>query len=119
MIKVKYMLNYQDSLDLRFQALSEPARRSMLERLSEGPASVSELAQPLDMSLPAVMQHLRVLEESGLVSTRKQGRVRTCRLEPDAFEPAENWLRARRAMWERRLDRLETYLEEQQREEGK
>lgn len=111
------MLNYQETLDLRFHALSEPARRSMIERLSEGPASVSELAQPLDMSLPAVLQHLKVLEESGLVTSRKTGRVRTCRIEPGAFASTENWLSERRAMWERRLDRLGDYLDRLQAKE--
>ncbi|MBO6783127.1 MAG: helix-turn-helix transcriptional regulator [Alphaproteobacteria bacterium] len=108
------MLNYQENLDLRFQALSEPARRAMVDRLSHGPASVSELAAPLDMTLPAVMQHLKVLEDSGLVSSEKTGRVRTCRIEPAAFEHTENWLAERRAVWEGRLDRLGDYLEELQ-----
>ena len=85
----------------------------MVERLSRGPASVSALAQPFAMSLPAVLQHLQVLEESGLVSSEKVGRVRTCRVEPAALRPAEEWLARRRANWERRLDRLGDYLAEQ------
>lgn len=109
---VKCMLNQQAALDLAFQALADPARRAMLERLSRGPASVSELARPLAMSLPAVMQHLAVLEGSGLVASEKIGRVRTCRIEPAAVSLAEQWLNARRAEWERRLDRLGDYLEE-------
>jgi DNA-binding transcriptional ArsR family regulator len=97
-------------LDLMFQALADPARRGMVERLSAGPASVSELARPLDMSLPAVMQHLQVLETSGLVRSQKVGRVRTCWVQPDALQAAERWLNERRALWERRLDLLGDYL---------
>lgn len=82
----------------------------MLERLSRGPASVSELARPLAMSLPAVVQHLAVLEASGLVTTRKQGRVRTCQIAGGALQPAEQWINDRRLAWERRLDRLGDYL---------
>lgn len=100
-------------LDRVFHALSDPARRTMLERLTRGPASVSELAGPLAMSLPAVVQHLAVLEASGLVSTAKQGRVRTCRIEPSALQPAERWINARRVAWEQRLDRLGDYLARQ------
>ena len=84
----------------------------MVEQLSRGPASVSELAEPLAMSLPAVMQHLQVLEASGLVRTEKIGRVRTCTIEPAALTLAEQWIGARRTLWERRLDRLGEYLEE-------
>jgi DNA-binding transcriptional ArsR family regulator len=84
----------------------------MVERLSRGPASVSELARPLAMSLPAVLQHLQVLEASGLVRSEKLGRTRTCTIEPAAMTMAEQWLGARRALWERRLDRLGEYLEE-------
>jgi DNA-binding transcriptional ArsR family regulator len=83
----------------------------MVERLSRGPASVSELARPLAMSLPAVLQHLQVLEASGLVRSEKLGRTRTCTIEPAAMTMAEQWLGARRALWERRLDRLGEYLE--------
>jgi DNA-binding transcriptional ArsR family regulator len=97
-------------LDPIFHALADPARRSMVERLSRGPASVSELARPLDMSLSAVMQHLGVLESSGLVLSEKVGRVRTCRIEPQAMSRAEQWLNERRQTWERRLDRLGDYL---------
>ena len=95
-----------------FQALADPTRRTMIERLSRGPASVSELAQPLDMSLSAVVQQLRLLEASGLVRTEKAGRVRTCRIEPGALRTAEAWIAERRATWERRLDRLAVYLGE-------
>lgn len=99
-------------LDLTFQALADPARRIMVERLSRGPASVSELAQPLDMTLSAVVQHLAVLEASGLVRSQKVGRVRTCRMEPAALQGAERWIVERRAAWERRLDRLGDFLAE-------
>ena len=95
-----------------FQALADPTRRVMVERLSRGPASVSELAQPLAMSLPAVLQHLQVLEASGLVRSEKVGRVRTCRIEPKALRTAEQWISERRTIWERRLDRLGDYLAE-------
>lgn len=95
-----------------FQALSDPTRRVMVERLSRGPASVSELARPFDMSLPAVVQHLQVLEASGLVTTRKVGRVRTCTLDPGALILAEKWINDRRSSWERRLDRLDEILTE-------
>lgn len=105
------MLNQQTPLDLTFQALADPARRTIIERLARGPASVSELARPLAMSLPAVMQHLAVLEGSGLVRSEKTGRVRTCRIEPAALSLAEQWINQRRIEWQRRLDRLGHYLE--------
>lgn len=106
------MLNYLPSLDRVFQALADPSRRSMVERLCRGPATVSELAKPLDMSLPAVVQHLQVLEASGLVRSEKVGRVRTCQIEPTALRTAEQWISARRTNWERRLDRLGDFLAE-------
>ncbi|HYD88068.1 MAG TPA: metalloregulator ArsR/SmtB family transcription factor [Vitreimonas sp.] len=99
-------------LDLAFQALADPSRRAMVDRLAKGPASVSELAKPLAMSLPAVMQHLAVLEASGLVKSEKVGRVRTCSIEPKALTRAEQWIAERRALWERRLDRLGQFLDE-------
>jgi DNA-binding transcriptional ArsR family regulator len=105
------MPNHGTTLDRVFGALSDPSRRAMVERLSRGPASVSELAQPLAMSLPAVLQHIQVLETSGLVTTTKVGRVRTCRIEPVPLQAAEQWIGARKAGWERRLDRLGDYLE--------
>jgi DNA-binding transcriptional ArsR family regulator len=108
---VKPMLNESARLDLAFQALADPTRRGMLARLSRAPASVSELASPFAMSLPAVMQHLQMLEASGLVRSEKKGRVRTCRLEPGALATAESWIAEQRALWEGRLDRLEDYLE--------
>ena len=97
-------------LDLMFQALADPARRGMVERLTLGPASVSELAAPHAMSLSAVVQHLQVLEASGLVKSQKTGRVRTCQIEPGALSLAERWINERRTAWERRLDRLGQYL---------
>lgn len=105
------MLNQSAELDLKFQALGDPARRAMIERLSLGPAPVSELARPLAMSLPAVLQHLQMLERAGLVRSRKIGRVRTCAIAPDALGGVEQWINARRIEWERRLDRLGDYLQ--------
>src|SRR5215472_10709107 len=104
------MLNQSSDLNLLFHALADPWRRAMLERLSRGPAPVSELAKPLPMSLPAAMQHLGVLEAAGLVRTEKIGRVRTCAIELSALGQAELWINARRAEWEHRLDRLGDYL---------
>lgn len=103
------MLN---QLDRTFQALGDSTRRAIVERLADGPASVSELAAPLPMSLPAVMLHLKVLEESGLVVSEKKGRVRTCRIEPMMLSQAERWVGERRRMWERNLDRLGAFLDE-------
>lgn len=100
-----------EPLDLMFQALADPTRRRMVERLTQGSASVSELAAPFDMSLPAVVQHLQVLEQSGLVKTQKVGRVRTCTIDPGALSFAEKWINDRRIGWERRLDRLDTFLD--------
>jgi DNA-binding transcriptional ArsR family regulator len=93
-----------------YAALADGTRRRMVDRLSRGPASVKELAAPLTMSLPAVLQHLQVLEASGLVRSEKVGRVRTCRLEPAALQAAEQWIADRRSTWTRRLDRLGDYL---------
>jgi DNA-binding transcriptional ArsR family regulator len=107
---LKYMLNYSTPLDQAFQALADPTRRALIERLAGGPVSVSELKRPLDMSLPAVMQHLAVLESSGLVVSQKSGRVRTCRINATALAEAERWITERRLEWERRLDRLGDYL---------
>ncbi|MGV3578514.1 ArsR/SmtB family transcription factor [Brevundimonas sp.] len=105
------MLQYQ-ALDQAFMALSDPTRRAMVERLSLGPASVSDLAGPLPMSMSAVAQHLKVLEASGLVVSEKVGRVRTCRVEPQALSAAEHWLNERRRTAEQRLDRLGALLAE-------
>lgn len=97
-------------VDRVFQALADPTRRRMLEQLSRGPASVSDLAKPLEITLSAVVQHLALLESCGVVTTEKVGRVRTCRIEPQALTLAETWISERRAGWERRLDRLDAYL---------
>ena len=106
------MLQSQDALDQAFQALADPTRRAMIERLSRGPVTVSELAAPFDMSLTAVMQHLKVLEGAGLVASEKIGRTRTCRVEREALTAAERWLNDRRQSAERALDRLGQFLEE-------
>jgi len=100
------------NLDLMFHALADPGRRTMVDRLSRGSASVSQLAEPLDMSLPAVVQHLQVLESAGLVKTEKIGRVRSCTLDTTAMSQAERWINDRRIQWERRLDRLGDFLEQ-------
>src|SRR5436305_5038295 len=97
-------------IDVVFHALSDANRRAMIDRLLDGPASVSELARPLAISLPAVVQHLHVLEGSGVVRSHKVGRVRTCEIEPLALTAAERWISERRAAWEARLDRLGEFL---------
>ena len=104
------MPNQSSDLDRLFGALADPARRVIIERLSRGPAPVSELAKPLPMALPSVMQHLGVLEAAGIVRSKKVGRVRTCSIEPTALSLAEQWINARRSEWQHRLDRLGTYL---------
>ena len=112
------MLQYQPTqplapeppIDVVFHALSDANRRAMIDRLIDGPASVSELARPLAISLPAVVQHLHVLEASGLVRSHKTGRVRTCEIEPITLSAAERWIGERRATWEARLDRLGAFL---------
>ena len=105
------MLQYQsESLNLAFQALSDPGRRAMVERLSFGPASVSELARPLPMTLSAVVQHLKILEEAGLVKSEKLGRVRTCTLEIGMMSQVEGWIAERKRFWNRQYDQLEAYL---------
>src|SRR5580698_3486389 len=104
------MLNKATALDRTFQALADSTRRAILAELTRGPSPVSKLARPLAMSLPAVMQHLAVLEDSGLVRSVKVGRVRTCRIEPAALSLAEQWINHRRAEWERHFDQLGEYL---------
>jgi DNA-binding transcriptional ArsR family regulator len=104
------MLERSETLDRAFGALADPSRRAMVVRLCQGPASVSELAGPLDMTLAAVVQHVQVLEASGLVRTEKRGRVRTCHIESAALRDVEQWIGDRRTTWERRLDRLEELL---------
>jgi DNA-binding transcriptional ArsR family regulator len=106
------MLNQRANVDRVFHALGDPTRRAIVEKLSEGPTSVSRLAKPLAITLAAVVQHLQVLEKSGLVHTRKVGRVRTCRIEPKGLTVAERWIGDRRSLWERRLNRLGNLLAE-------
>jgi DNA-binding transcriptional ArsR family regulator len=105
------MLNKSDSLDVAFHALADPTRRALLSRLTRGPAAVTELARPLAMSLSAVVQHLSVLEQAGLVRSEKLGRVRTCHANPQALRQAERWILQRRLEWEASLDRLDDYLQ--------
>lgn len=104
------MAKQDPDLSLLFQALSDPTRRAMLERLARGPAAVTELAAPTGLRLPTVMRHLAVLEAAGLIVTTKDGRVRSCALVPQALAPVEDWLAGQRAEWEARLDRLEDYV---------
>lgn len=106
------MLSPRVKVERVFHALGDPTRRAMIEKLSKGPQSVSKIAEPFDMSLAAVVQHLQVLEESGLVRTEKEGRVRTCRLELAGLSVAEKWIADQRAVWERRLDKLGEVLAE-------
>jgi DNA-binding transcriptional ArsR family regulator len=109
--------NQETALDDVFHALADPTRRAVLQRLSEGPASVSELARPFAMALPSFLQHLQVLENGGLIRSRKVGRVRTCEMEAAPLGTAESWIARQRAMWEGRIDRLEIYLRELQKPE--
>lgn len=107
------------ALDLTFRALADPTRRAVVQALGHGPATVGDLAKPFDMALPSFLQHLKMLEESGLVETRKQGRVRTCTLKPEALAAAERWLDAQRSLWTKRLDQLDSLvLDLNEREEG-
>jgi len=106
------MPNSSPRLDRVFQALADPTRRAVIERLGRGPAAMSELAEPFSMALPSFAQHLDVLEGCGLVRSRKKGRVRTYRLAPQPLQAAEHWMAKQRALWERRLDQLDTYLDE-------
>jgi DNA-binding transcriptional ArsR family regulator len=106
------MKRKKPNIDRIFRALGDPTRRAMMERLSQGPMSVSRMAEPFDVTLAAVVQHLQVLEECGLVQTEKVGRVRSCRIEPAGLDAMEEWIRDRRSIWERRLDRLGDLLGE-------
>lgn len=107
------MENYQSALDTAFHALADPTRRAMIARLIEGPASVKELAEPFEMGLPSFLKHVKVLEASGLISSEKTGRVRTCHLVPTHLAAAEGWLNEQRAIWEARTDRLAAFAENQ------
>ena len=106
------MLSQQGQVDRVFHALGDPTRRAMIEKLSNGPITVSRLAKPLDITLAAVVQHLQILEKSGLVRSEKVGRVRTCRIESKGFSVVERWIADRRSLWEARFDRLGTLLTE-------
>ncbi len=116
---LKPVLNHPaQQLNTAFQALADPTRRAMIEQLSQGAHSVSDLAAPLSITLPAVMQHLAILETAGLVVSEKHGRVRICRIEPKAFSQVEAWIQARRTEWQHRLDRLGAYLNQIQAKDG-
>ncbi|MGL4263037.1 MAG: ArsR/SmtB family transcription factor [Afipia sp.] len=104
------MTNQYDRLNDTFHALADPTRRAVLAKLTSGPATVSDLAQPFSMALPTFLQHLKVLEECGLVKSKKVGRVRTCQLKPKPLEEAQDWLGAQRTLWTKRLDQLDDYL---------
>ncbi len=108
------MAKHDPHLDALFAALSDPTRRTMLNRLMQGPATVSDLAEPFDMALPTILQHLTKLETGGLITTRKEGRTRICTANPAALAEAADWLADQRATWEARLDRLESFLEQQE-----
>ncbi len=109
------MANHSTDLDRTFAALSDPIRPAIVTRLCEGPRSVSELSQPFEIALPSLLKHVRVLEESGLISSEKTGRVRTCRIERRALQQTEAWIHRHVATWERRLDRLEAHVQRMKR----
>lgn len=111
------MTQYAQQLDGIFHALADPTRRAVLGRLGKGPAAISELAEPFDMALPSFMKHIHLLEQSGLITTRKEGRVRTCAIEKKPFTVIETWLSRQRAIWKGRTDRLEQFVLNQQRKE--
>lgn len=111
------MDQHPEQLSSVFQALADPTRRAVIGRLGEGPASISDLARPFDMALPSFLKHVRLLEASGLIRTRKIGRVRTCAIQTAPFAAAENWLAAQRALWEGRTDRLERFVTTQEQED--
>jgi DNA-binding transcriptional ArsR family regulator len=117
---VNHMVKYSAALlDRTFSAVSDPTRRDILDRLARGPASISELAQPLGISLPGLMKHVRILEEAALVKTTKNGRTRQCSLGPARLDEAAQWIERYREQWDRRIDRLETYISEKKRGEGR
>lgn len=104
------MAKFSTDLDRAFSALADPTRRAIVSRLCEGPKSVSELSAPFALALPSLLKHVRVLEQSGLISSEKTGRVRTCRIEPQVLQETEAWIRLHIAAWEQRLDRLEAHI---------
>jgi len=109
------MAKFSTDLDSAFSALADPTRRAIVSRLCEGPRSVSELSEPFDIALPSLLKHVRVLEQSGLISSEKTGRVRTCRIEPQALQATQAWLEQHVCAWEARLDRLEAHIERMKR----
>jgi DNA-binding transcriptional ArsR family regulator len=109
------MAKFSTDLDSAFFALADPIRRAIVSRLCEGPKSVSELSEPFDLALPSLLKHVRVLEQSGLVSSEKIGRVRTCKIEPHALHATEAWIHQHIAAWEKRLDRMEAHIERMKR----
>lgn len=115
-IILHHMTKYSSALDNAFAALSDPTRRAIIARLCESPASVGELAEPFDLALPTLLKHVQVLEKSGLVSSEKSGRVRTCRVEARALRETEDWLRHHIAAWEQRLDRMEAHIMKKKKE---
>ena len=116
---VSDMAKHDPDLSLLFHALADTTRRSILNRLAQGPARVTDLAGPTGLRLPTVMRHLSVLEEAGLIATSKDGRVRTCAIRPDAMEPAREWIDEQRAIWEARLDRLDAFVMDVMKGRGK
>ena len=113
------MAKHDPGLSALFRALSDPTRRAILSRLAEGPAAVTELAEPTGLRLPTVMRHLSVLEGAGLIATTKEGRVRSCAMVPEALAPVRTWLDDQRAIWEARLDRLDDYVTNLMKERAK
>lgn len=109
------MANYLTDLDSAFSALADPTRRAIVSRLCDGPRSVSDLSEPFEITLPSLLKHVRVLEQSGLISSEKVGRVRTCRIEPHALRATEAWLHQHVSDWENRLDRMEAHIERMKR----
>jgi len=112
------MDNHRKSLDTIFQALADPTRRAVVQRLGLGPASVKELASPFDMALPSFMKHIGLLEACGLIASEKTGRVRTCRIDPDGMMLVQLWLEQQREIWEGRADRLTDYIENRMNKES-
>jgi len=111
------MAKFSTDLDRTFSALADPIRRAIVSRLCDGPKSVSELSEPFTIALPSLLKHVHVLEQSGLVSSEKIGRVRTCKLEPHALQATEAWLHQHISAWERRLDRMEAHIERMKRKD--
>ena len=109
------MAKYSPDLDSAFAALADPTRRAIVSRLCEGPKTVSELSEPFEIALPSLLKHVQILEQSGLISSEKVGRVRTCRIEPDALQATEMWIHRHIAAWESRLDRMEAHIQRMKR----